>query len=474
MNNKSNSLFFWSRMLWSRISWLRSVPAIALTLVVGLSACSSGSETGSSNEEVLNLDMAIPNSLTGGPVGVVSLAVPTGVQAAAANTDLPCAYQGPDDDDDPFRNGYEMTKFMVSAVAAWTCWADTLIEISGFVPHDGQIYETDNHTDDENYEADEPTHYSVVDESDTQVTIRIYYGYDRDVPPLANADPQFYISWDEDENGDIQGRMVIDGTGIDPEHRNPEDPTMMRMDFDYTATEQLVNMYLKFDNGNEWADGFRIEVNKDLTANPFEQVFTARGIINMKRQFIDVAAISEFPMLRMYTVSDRGGEGAAIAEFEDVALPLELNAETNNHLGNYLFDKLDTYFFDADQTVNEPWDWIHKTFSFAEYRGDRTTPATGGSFFPIFDPSLELIVTELGLPNTYFTGNECANVGDDCVDLLNAIFQDGFADQEPNQGMDPNDWRSIALQNHEYLDTVYPNGMMDWDGAFDYEFTPTP
>ena len=467
MNNKSKSIFFSLPM-----SWFRPLPALALTVAVGLSACSSGSDTGSGNEEVLNLDMAIPNSLTGGPSGAL-LVSPTGAQVTAANADLPCAYQGPDDDDDPFRNGYEMTKFMVSVVAAWTCWGDTLIEVSGFLPHNGEIIETDNHTDDENYEADEPTHYSVVDDSDTQTTVNIYYGYPRDVPPLPDADPQFYISWNEDVNGDIQGRMIIDGTAIDPEHRNPEDPVMMRMDFEYTATQQLVNMYLKFDEGNEWADGFHIEVNKDLTASPFEQVFTARGIINMKRQFLAVPTISELPMLRMYTVSDRGGEGAAIAEFNDVALPLELNADTTNHLGNYLFDKLDTYFFDADQTVNEPWDWIYKTFSFAEFRGDRTTPAAGGSLFPVFDPSLDKIIEELGLPASYFTGTECANVGDDCVQLLNAIFANGFADQEPNQGVDPNDWRSAALQEFDFLETVYPNGV-DWSGAFEYEFTPAP
>ena len=174
----------------------------------------------------------------------------------------------------------------------------------------------------------------------------------------------------------------------------------------------------------------------------------------------------------MYTVSDRSGEGAAIADFSDVSLPLELNADTGNYLGDYIFNKVDMYFFDADQTANEPWDWIQKTFTAAEYRGDRTTPATGGTFVP-FDPSLDMIVTELGLPSSYFTGTECANVEDSCVELLNAIFEAGFAEQEPNQGADPNDWRSVAIQSPVYLDTVYPNGI-DWTGAFDYVFTPAP
>ena len=441
---------------------------LVLLLMSGLTACSSSEEEDDAPVDVVDLNMNIPASLTGGaaPKGA---AVATLSSVQVRSSDAPCAYLGPEDENDPFRNGYEMTKFMVSVVASWNCWADTLIDVSAYIPHDGKVYETDNQTDNVNYEADEPTHFSVTDDSDTQTTIRIYYGYDRDVPPLEGSDPQFYFSWDEDVNGDIQGKLVIDGTAIDPENRNPEDPTMIRMDFNYTATEKFVDMFLAFDNGNEWANGFRIEVSKDLTAAPFEHVFTARGLIDAKRQFIEVAPISELPVLRMYTVSDQGGEGAAIAEFADVALPMPLNL-SGNHLGNYLFDKVDTYFFDADQTTSEPWDYINKTFSFAEYRGAPTTLPTGGTLDP-FDPSLDQIVDHLGLPNTYFTGDECAIDGDDCVDLLNAIFADGFAEQEPNQGVDPNDWRSAALMDRVYLDTVYPNGV-DWTGAFDYEFTP--
>lgn len=446
---------------------------LVVTCLLTVTACSGGGGgdgNGNTSDEVLDLDMQIPHSLTGGPATSVMVS-PVAISAQSAGSDLPCAYQGPEDEDDPFRNGYEITKFMVSAVAAWTCWADTLIEIAGYVPHDGQITATENQTDVDNYEPDEPTHYSVTDDSQTQTTARLYYGYDRDVPPLPDEDPQFFLSWNTDVNGDIQGRLIIDATGIDPANRDPEDPAMMRMDFHFTGVEKHVDMFLRFDDGNEWAEGFRIQVTRDLTAAPFEQVFTARGMINAKRQFIDVPAISELPVLRLYTVSDQVGEGAAIADLDDVALPLELNAATGNHLGDYLFDKLDTYFFDADQSADEPWDWIHKTFSYAEYRGGRTTPATGGTLFPVFDPSLDQIVMELGLPGTYFTGNQCADIGDDCTDLLNAVFAGGFAGQEPNQGGDPDDWRSAALQNPVYLESVYPNGI-DWSGAFDFIFTP--
>lgn len=134
---------------------------------------------------------------------------------------------------------------------------------------------------------------------------------------------------------------------FDVVNSDPEAPTGMRVDFDYTDTAKVTDMFLRFDNGNAWADGLRIEVTKDLTANALGQMFTARGLMEMKAQFVPVDGITELPQLRMYTVSDRLGEGAAVAEFVDVSLPLEIDAMTDDHLGNYLFDKIDIYFFDA-------------------------------------------------------------------------------------------------------------------------------
>lgn len=46
-----------------------------------------------------------------------------------------------------------------------------------------------------------------------------------------------------------------------------------------------------------------------------------------------------------------------------------------------------------------------------------------------------------------------------------------FRRQEPNQGSDPLDWRSMAITSPDYLTTVYPNGV-SWDGAFDPSYTP--
>jgi hypothetical protein len=195
-------------------------------------------------------------------------------------------------------------------------------------------------------------------------------------------------------------------------------------------------------------------------------VYTARGLIKMKDQFLPAPGISEVPDVQLFTVADGIGNGAAIEELQNMSLPLRLNDVNDNHLGNYLFTKRDIYFFEDDMD----WEYIYKNVTSSSYRGGRTTPATSGTWVP-FDPSLDMIITALALDPAYFTGSLCAAVNDDCNDFLNAMFRDGFADQEQNQGSDPGDWRSAAITTAVYLDSVYPNGT-DWSGAFEQSFTP--
>ena len=431
---------------------------------------------GGSTPKALSVDLQIPDSMTGGQVNPLSTPAAARLESSgpavamkSSGTGQPCSYIGNNDDDDIFRNGYETSKFMVSAVATWTCIADLLIDISSVVPNDGNIYETENDNNSPDFDSDEPTHYSVTNETATQTTIRLYYNYSRSLPPIIGEDPQFYISWNEAENGDIQGRMVIDGTNVNPDDREIDDPVNMRMDFSFDDTQESADMFLQFDSNNVWADGFRIQVTKDLTANPLQKVFVARGLLNMKAQFLPVSGIDEVPDISVYSVSDSFGNGASVAEFSDVSLPFPLNIFTGNYLGNYLFTRTDIYYFEDDMD----WDYINKTVTSSEYRGGRTTPATGGTWIP-FDPSLDVIISGLALDPAYFTGSQCAVSGDDCNELLNVVnnFIDGFAGYEKNQGSDPMDWRSTALATPDYLDTVYPNGI-DWSGAFDFSFTPS-
>ena len=451
---------------------------VLLSSSMFLSACGGGADSNNRQIQANNnpsLDMNLPASVTGDSQPVnnqnqIIGAVVTGshqvVSAVDSGTGQPCIHLGVDQDD-PFRNGYQITKLLVSAVATWTCIADVLIDVSTYLPNDGQIYETNNDKSSDNYDREDPTHYSVTSDSETQTTIRLYYDYDRQTPPQVGEDPQFFISWNTTSHDNIDGRLIIDGLKVNPEDRKEEDPTMMRMDFNYTSTEKNSDIFMQFDNGNPWAEGFRIHVKKDLTANPLRDVFLARGLIKMKAQFLPVNNISEIPNVQMFTVSDSFGNGAAIAEFQDVSLPLELNATSNNHLGNFLFTKNDVYYFDYDSD----WDYINKTITLSEFRGGRTTPVTGGTWIP-FDPSLDVIISGLALDTNYFTGILCANIGDDCNELLNAVFHDGFAGQEQNQGSDPMDWRSAILAQPDYLDSIYPNGA-SWDGAFDYSYLPS-
>jgi hypothetical protein len=450
---------------------------VLLSSSIFITACGGGTDSNNSQVQGINspsLDMNIPASVSGGtqqvtPQAQFMAATVTGsqqvVSAVESGTGQPCTHIGVDQDD-PFRNGYQITKLLVSAVATWTCIADVLIDVAAYVPNDGQIHETDNIKSTPGYDREDPTHYSVTSDSETQTTVRLYYNYDRLTPPQVGEDPQFFISWNSTSKDIIDGRMIIDGLKINPDDRKEKDPTMMRMDFNYTAAEKNADIFMQFDNGNPWAEGFRIHVKKDLTANPLRDVFLARGLIKMKAQFLPVSGITEIPNIQMFTVSDSFGNGAAIAEFQDVSLPMELNATSNNHLGNYLFTKNDVYYFDYDSD----WDYINKTITSSAFRGGRTTPATGGTWVP-FDPSLDVIISGLALDASYFTGSLCANDGDDCNDLLNAAFADGFAGQEKNQGSDPLDWRSAILAQPAYLDSVYPNGS-SWDGAFDYSYLP--
>ncbi len=434
-----------------------------------LSGCGATTATEDTAAPLSRVALSLPDSMTGGK-GSGAVAPMVGIQTSqvqamtsAQGTSQPCAFVGAGTDD-PFENGYNMTRFIVGAIASWTCVADFFINIAEYVPHDGLIKETDNDTQASNYDPKDPTHYSVTDDTTTKVSVRLYYGYDRAAPPVPADIPQFFASWINGPGDNIDGRLVLDVVTIAGIDRQSDDPAAMRLDFSYTDVQKLATMYLKFDGGNEWANGLRIEVAQDLGVNPLTQVYLARGLLDMKRQFINTPGVPELPVFQMYTVSDQLGAGAAIADFIDVAIPLELNPGTGNHLGNYIFNKQDKYFFDNDKS----WDWIDKAFTSSEYRGARTTPATGGTFTP-FDPSLDIIIAALMLDPAYFTGTACNAIGDDCTDLLNAIYRDGFASHEPNQGADPMDWRTTAVASPVYLNSVYPNGV-DWTGAFDPVF----
>ncbi len=472
---KRNLISSYIHTPWLGTSRLCLSAVTAGLILAGCGGASTDNTSDSAGEgntlSTVSLSLDLPDSITGGQdsglsKGGLGVAQKTTTAMASAKPgDVPCSYLG-NDSEDPFTNGYETTKFMVSAVAAWGCVADLLIEVSDFVPHDGTIIEAENDLSADNYDPEEPTHYVVVDDSDVQTTVRLYYGYDRELPPTLDDEAGFYISWTEDNDGTIRGRLIIEVSALDAAP-NDEDPTQMRMDFSHDENAKTHDMFLRFGEANPWADGWRIRVTKALEGNPLEEVFVVQGLMAMTAQFIPVEGIPELPEVATYAVANQMGDGAAVAQINNMSFSISLNSESS--LGAYLTSKEDVYFFDDDQEAAEPWDWIEKRFTSAIFKGQRTAPAADGTWVP-FNPSLDMIETALSLDSDYFT-TDCVAVGDDCADLMNAIFMDGFADQTPNQGVDPNDWRSLSLQSATYLDTVYPNGV-DWTGAFEQQFQP--
>ncbi len=441
------------------------IPLILSSFIL-LAGCAETDDTSNTGKDSLSLDLQLPDSLTGGLTVQNSSVAFKSMQANKASTGTPCSYPGNENEDDLFENGYKTTRFLVSTMATWTCIADLIIDIADIIPHNTGIIESDNDIQTDNYDPSEPTHYSITDDSDSQITARMYYGYNRANPPTSNSIPEFYISWSTTSDDNVEGKMVITSIEFLGHDIDPEDPVNMRMDFDFDENNRRADMFLQFDENNPWADGMRIEITKDLNASVLGQVYTARGMIKMNAQFKAVESISEIPDIQFYTVSDMAGNGAAIEEIQQMSLPLVLNAELNNHLGNYLFTKNDVYYF----TDSSDWEYINKNITSASYQGGRSTAESGGSWVP-FNPSLDFIITALELDSNYFTGDICSEIDSSCVELLNAVFRDGFAEQEQNQGTNPLDWRSTALQNATYLNTVYPNGE-NWDGAFELSFTP--
>jgi len=437
-----------------------SIKSLFIGITLGASALFLGAcneeQTASPKSDAIQLNLELPDSLTGNATPAAKA-----LTFRAAGTGEPCAFHG-NENDNPFVNGYEMTKFMTSVVATWTCISENIIAIVDFLPHDGKIKEGDNDFSSENYDADEPTHYSVTEHADHQITVRTYYGYDRAAPPTDETAPDIFVSWLSGENGDIDGRLIIQ-TGRIPKDK-AEDPDRMRMDFTFTAAEKRVDMYLAFDE-SPWANGFRIQVVKELAANPLTQVFTAKGLMDMNRQFLPNVSSGELPDLKMHTVANAFGKGAAAASLNNVALPITFNLD--NFFGEYIFDNDDRYFFDADGD----YDYIHKSIVASTYTVARNTPETGGSWPN--DPSLDLIRDKGALAADYFiTPGLCADIGDSCNELLNAFFENGFGDQEKNQGELPDDWRATALAKPDYLESVYPLGFESWDGVFEPTFTP--
>jgi len=189
----------------------------------------------------------------------------------------------------------------------------------------------------------------------------------------------------------------------------------------------------------------------------------ARAKMDLKAQFTSDASmdtfISETPVYNVYTMASSTGAGAAIAEMSDIGLGF--NLAVGSHLGNFLFEKTDIFFFSA---IGDS-EYVNKSITTAIYKGGRTANAT----------TMNDIEGYLDLSDTYYD-DTCNDTTTDCDTMFTALFSDpDFGGQEQNSGADPGDARSTtinAVTSTSYLSSVYPTGSTTWDSVFDMTFTP--
>ena len=428
---------------------------IALCCAVVFTACTPIVDDGQFTPPLLSMDM--PDSLTGGN-GSVNQSPNLALVSNAAQQGVPCVFLG-SDSADPFVNGYETSRFLVSQMATWTCIADLVISAIDFTINDGEIHATDNNKTAENYNPEDPTHYQVLRSTDTTTSVRMFYGFERTTPPTKVDSAGIVLQWTNNEDDLVEGALSLDVNYMD-KTPNLEDPTGMRLNFSQSNTVATNDMFLIFDDSHEDVEAMRVKITEDKNAIHKQEAFTVQALVKVKKQWLTVESVTTVPDIKLVAITDKLGDGASRLLISDLAVALPI-AE-NNHLGDYLFDKTDNYYFSANIS-DANWDWIEKSVTQSSYEGIRTTPISGGTWIP-FNPSLDQLINAFELDATYFTNGQCEAIGDSCNELMNAIFQDGFAGQEPNQGQDPQDWRTDAMQSAEYLNSVYPNGT-NWDDA---------
>jgi hypothetical protein len=427
-----------------------ALAAAALAVLFALAGCGGGSggAGGGTPLPTPTVSMNLPDSLTGG----TSVAVTASARRPVAAGDFNCNYLGAGSDD-PFQNGYFMTKFLVGVVASWQCITDSVLTV---VAQSGNLATGQIYTITDSAGGTEPTAFSITRDSDTQTTVRLYYSGNVTTPGL-------FLSWNT-VGSDTTGKLVL--SPLATQLSTGDEPSNTRMDFTTSATQRTADMFIRF-GSNPVIDGFRIEVAENLAGD--DPRFIARGLLDTFAQWdtdYRNGPGGPGPALSMYAMANAAGNGAAAAIFSNVGFGMDfaLWGIGSGHFGYYQYQKDDRYFFDS----SSGWDWVDKTITSATYQGGRNSPV----------PDETAVETAVGLTAGYFSGHPCATAGDDCTEFIQALHTaagGGWSGQEPNQGFDPVDWRSTlmgTIDGTDMLTTVYPDGLSNWTGAFAMSFTP--
>lgn len=435
------------------------LPLGLLTLAVVFTGC--GSDSDNLAAPVLTMDLpASMTSATPAPLNAMTaLTVPGEGTRAANHQNTDCNFG---QENDPFKDGYTTTKFLVNVSQTMSCFADTLITA---VMTNGQswigagLISTGN-------AAPDTTHVQIELNATTYQT----WLFSDD----AGVDPNVYITWDSVTGN---GQMIFLGTPT-----NPGDLDALRVDFNRSADLDVNDAFFHYSAGS-FLEGFHIEVSRQGSGNSAN--YQARGLLSLLNQWDPTLATRSgqtfpTPSLAVISTTNSSGQGAAKADFQDVGLHIEtpaLPAIEWFNFGSYLFTTSDKTYF----TQNGAEEWRNKSVTTATYvntnantRGD----GNGGAILTWLSGCLEgdnanslaicgtkadgttPNVPGMNLGANYFTTGTCDSThGGDCSAFMQGFYDLGWDNPVVNSTTaEPSDFRATDLAATTNLTNVWPAG----------------
>ena len=412
-----------------------------------LSGCGFGvEEPPTFSDFIPRIDLGLPLSLTGA----------SGGDSGKEN----CAFAALNEAGH-YRDSYRLSRYLGSLTATWTCAVDglgsgvSLMYSQGTLSTDGSFTWLTQPTPDSprGFRADE-------DPVTGQRTLRFYY-YNHTTPGL-------YVSL-QTVGGVTNGRAIVDMPKVmgGPPDPAAVPPTNLRMDFMLWQGGKTADIYGAFNPTNlpGWDAPHLEGIHMKWGKNHSTGEVVLQGLFALKKQpLFDAYAGPHTPPPPQKLFAHAAGNGAGVSRalIQRLAMVLDDPAAGFN-LGAYVFDKTDTFYFNADPAGVA--DWLERAVGAAEYDSLNDTAGTP------YESELE---TRIGQQDAVQTCVGAGGPDPACVSLLNAIFAQGAL-----PGIDPNtpgaplpDGRPQALSNAKYLDTLYPPLKNDWAGVFDQNYTP--
>ena len=394
----------------------------------------AGSNVGPTTKQldVPKLNLTLPDNLAKKESGTPLMGANNGGSFSAMNNSLPTRSSSDEPNckyvnglnDDMFRHGYHLTKYLSQVGAAYSCFADWVMKktVEWDIPTDGKVYDVKANKE------SEPTGVSVVKDSPTQHSLRFFYR-------KKTEDPGWLVSWKK--NGEqVSGRIVFDNDVVRKTLNANDDPRKVRIDFIKTNDQLTLDIYALFPTHNK-TESFRMNLIKKLTGSDTEsdKIKIKGYLITRVQPYKDSnsSSITDQPVFKIAAISDANGKGGTVTVVDKLLMG-------SSTYGYFLTQFKDKFAF----TNTQPSEWIKKTMQNAELK--ISGPQSG------------------------------CNSNSTCTAKWNTWIQDPAISAQlemQNAGSEPNDARSDFANNFvdsQYLDQVYPDRETSWNSVFDMRF----